>query len=67
MYSLVCIECGKEWGDDRYTCECGGLLEVRLKLDEIDVNFRLDGQNITVWKYRSLLPVRINPITLNEG
>ncbi len=67
MYSLTCIECGREWDDDHYTCECGGLLEVRLNLDEIDVDFKLDGQNITVWKYRSLLPVKIDPITLREG
>ncbi len=67
MYSLTCIECGREWGDDHYTCECGGLLEVRLNLDEIDVDFKLDGQNITVWKYRSLLPVKIDPVTLREG
>ncbi len=67
MYSLTCIECGREWDDDHYTCECGGLLEVRLNLDEIEVDFKLDGQNITVWKYRSLLPVKIDPITLREG
>lgn len=67
MYSLTCIECGREWDDDHYTCECGGLLEVRLNLDEIEVDFKLDGQNTTVWKYRSLLPVKIDPITLREG
>jgi threonine synthase len=67
MYRLKCIECGKEWGDDRYTCECGGLLEVEIDLDEVDVDFRLDGSNITVWKYRSLLPVKIDPVTLKEG
>ncbi len=67
MYSLTCIECGREWDDNHYTCECGGLLEVRLNLGEIDVDFRLDGQNVTVWKYRSLLPVKIDPITLREG
>ncbi len=67
MYQLKCIECGKEWGDDRYTCDCGGLLEVEINLDEVDVDFKLDGSNITVWKYRSLLPVRIKPVTLKEG
>lgn len=67
MYQLRCIECGREWSDEHYTCECGGLLEVRLNLDEIDVDFRLDGKNITVWKYRSLLPVKIDPVTLREG
>ncbi|KUK05677.1 MAG: Threonine synthase [Archaeoglobus fulgidus] len=67
MYRLKCIECGKEWGDDRYTCECGGLLEVEIDLDEVEIDFRLDGSNITVWKYRSLLPVKIDPVTLKEG
>jgi len=67
MYQLKCIECGKEWSDEYYTCECGGLLEVKLNLDEIDVDFKLDGKNITVWKYRPLLPVKIDPVTLKEG
>ncbi|WP_202320269.1 threonine synthase [Archaeoglobus neptunius] len=67
MYSLKCIECGKEWGDDHYTCECGGLLEVRMNLDEIEVDFKLDGNNITVWKYKSLLPVKMDPVSLGEG
>ncbi len=65
MYSVVCIECGKEHDDRSYTCECGGLLEVRLK--DVDVDFKLDGRDLRVWKYRSLLPVRIEPVTLKEG
>ncbi len=67
MYSLKCIECGREWGNDRYTCECGGLLEVEIDLNAVDIDFKLDGNNISVWKYRSLLPVRIDPVTLKEG
>jgi len=67
MYSLKCIECGREWGDDRYTCECGGLLEVEIDLNAIDIDFKLDGNNISVWKYRSLLPIKIDPVTLKEG
>ena len=67
MYSLKCIECGREWGDDRYTCECGGLLEVEIDLNAVDLNFRLDGKNISVWKYRPLLPVKTDPVTLKEG
>lgn len=67
MYSLKCIECGREWGDDRYTCECGGLLEVEIDLNAVDIDFKLDGNNISVWKYRSLLPVKIDPVTLKEG
>jgi threonine synthase len=65
-YSLVCIECGKEFErEDIYTCECGGLLEVRLK--DVEVDFRLDGRDLRVWKYGCLLPVRIEPVTLREG
>lgn len=67
MYRLRCIECGKEASESQYVCECGGLLEVEFKLDEVEVDFSLDGKNITVWKYRSLLPVKIDPVTLKEG
>ncbi len=65
-YSLVCIECGRVYErEDVYTCECGGLLEVRI--DETEIDFRLDGKDLRVWKYRSLLPVNIEPISLREG
>ncbi len=65
-YSLVCIECGREYErEDVYTCECGGLLEVRL--EDVDVNFKLDGKDLRVWKYGCLLPVRIKPVSLREG
>ncbi len=65
-YVLRCIECGREYEvEDIYTCDCGGLLEVFVK--DADVDFRLDGQLKGVWKYRSLLPVRIEPVTLKEG
>ena len=67
MYSLRCIECGREYDESRYTCECGGLLEVQFELEKIELNFKLDGTNLSVWKYRSLLPVRIKPVTLREG
>ena len=65
MYRLVCIECGKEHNEDRYTCECGGLLEVRF--EDVEIDFELDGKNLSVWKYRCLLPVKIDPVTLKEG
>ena len=67
MYSLVCIECGKENDESRYTCECGGLLEVRFNLNEVEVDFKLDGREMRVWKYRSLLPIKSEPVTLKEG
>lgn len=67
MYLLRCIECGENFENELiYTCpECGGLLEVVFDVSNAD--FRLDGSNITLWKYRSLLPVKIEPITLFEG
>ncbi len=67
MYSLKCIECGREASEESYTCSCGGLLEVVFDFDSVEVDFRLDGKNLSVWKYRSLLPVKRSPITLNEG
>ncbi|MEM3391662.1 MAG: threonine synthase [Archaeoglobaceae archaeon] len=67
MYSLKCIECGKENKETNYNCECGGLLEGRFDFDEVSVNFKLDGRDLRVWKYGSLLPVRSDPVTLKEG
>ncbi|MEM0203059.1 MAG: threonine synthase [Archaeoglobaceae archaeon] len=67
MYSLKCIECGKENRETNYNCECGGLLEVRFDFDKVSVDFKLDGRDLRVWKYRSLLPVRSEPVTLKEG
>jgi threonine synthase len=67
MYVLKCIECGKEHGDESYTCDCGGLLEVSIDLNEVDIDFKLNGSNLHVWKYRNLLPVKIKPISLREG
>ena len=66
-YHLGCIECKKTFHDDSlYTCpSCSGLLEVAVDVGNAD--FKLDGKEIKVWKYRSLLPIRIEPITLFEG
>ncbi len=41
------------------------MLEVVIDVSNAD--FKLDGSNIGVWKYKSLLPVRIKPVTLREG
>ncbi|MCQ4152845.1 MAG: threonine synthase [Archaeoglobi archaeon] len=67
MYSLKCIDCGKESGEESYNCECGGLLEVRFDLNQVEIDFKLDGKDLWVWKYRSLLPVKSEPVTLKEG
>ena len=67
MYYLRCIDCKEEFEqEDIYTCpKCGGLLEVVVDLSNAD--FKLDGSDIRVWKYGSLLPVKTKPVTLNEG
>ncbi|MDI9609845.1 MAG: threonine synthase [Archaeoglobales archaeon] len=67
MYSVKCIECGKENSEESYNCECGGLLEVKINLDQVEIDFKLNGKDLSVWKYRSLLPVKIEPISLKEG
>lgn len=67
MYSLRCIDCGKESGEENYNCECGGLLEVKIDLKRVNLDFKLNGKELGVWKYRSLLPVKIEPVTLKEG
>ncbi|MEM4615972.1 MAG: threonine synthase [Archaeoglobaceae archaeon] len=67
MYSVKCIECGKENSEESYNCECGGLLEIRINLDQTEIDFKLNGKDLSVWKYRSLLPVKIEPISLKEG
>ena len=67
-FLLKCIECGAEYEqEDIYTCKCGGLLEVNIDLSSVNLDFKLDGNNLRVWKYKSLLPVKIEPVTLNEG
>ena len=69
MYVQRCIECGREY-DPReiaYTCECGGLLEIVYELGRIDTSFVSSGEPLSVWKYSSLLPVEITPVSLKEG
>ncbi|KAF5419538.1 MAG: Threonine synthase [Candidatus Methanogaster sp.] len=67
-YQLQCIECHALYDPDViiYICpSCGGLLEVIYDLSEID--FRKTDECRSVWKYKALLPVDINPVTINEG
>jgi threonine synthase len=69
MYALKCIECGREYNPEEviYLCECGGLLEVRFNLDQLEFSIPLDGSNLSVWKYKDLLPIAIDPVTIGEG
>ncbi|RLI76548.1 threonine synthase [Archaeoglobales archaeon] len=67
-FMLRCIECNRKYErEDLYTCECGGLLEVKIDLESVDLDFKFDGSNLRVWKYKCLLPVKIDPISLKEG
>ena len=71
MYKLVCVHCGAEYPPDAlvYNCEkCGHLLAVKYDLDDITVSHEeLQKRPISVWRYKEFLPVRIEPVSLQEG
>ncbi|MDD1696075.1 MAG: threonine synthase [Methanoregula sp.] len=71
MYHLVCVNCGAKFPADEilYNCrKCGHLLAVKYPLEEITVTKAMwEKRQLSVWRYRELLPVRISPVTLHEG
>lgn len=72
MYKLSCIECGKVYSKESrvLTCNCGGLLEVKLYLKRLRVSRKsFEGRPPGVWRYRELLPVKNTSkiVTLQEG
>jgi threonine synthase len=71
MEWLVCVNCGAVYQADEilYNCtKCGHLLEVRYNLDEVTVSKKAwQKRPLSVWRYRELLPVHIEPVTLQEG
>jgi threonine synthase len=71
MYRLVCVNCGEEFapGEIIYHCRrCGHLLAVRYDLDNISVSRKeWLSRPLSVWRYREVLPVTIEPVTLFEG
>jgi len=71
MERLVCVNCGAAYKADEilYNCtKCGHLLEVRYNLDEVTVSKKAwQKRPLSVWRYRELLPVHIEPVTLQEG
>jgi threonine synthase len=71
MYHLGCVNCGATYPADEiiYNCKkCGHLLAVRYPIDEISVSKAVwDKRPISVWRYKELLPVKIKPVTLQEG
>ncbi len=69
MYHLECIECGKKYPESEiiYTCTCGGLLDVVYDYSEISFSEKALKGPLSVWKYRALLPVSREPVSLKEG
>lgn len=71
MYHLVCVHCGAEYPPDAivYNCgKCGHLLAVKYDLDKITISHEeLLKRPISVWRYKEFLPVKIEPVTLQEG
>jgi threonine synthase len=71
MFDLVCISCGESYPPDAilYTCSrCGHLLEVRYDLATINITRKeWAARPISVWRYREVLPVSREPVTLQEG
>lgn len=67
MSRLDCIECDRSYPSDeaRYTCECGGLLEVIYE----SIPSRSDFKGpLGVWRYSSVLPIETaDSVTLDEG
>jgi threonine synthase len=70
MYHLECIKCGARYGPEEviYTCKkCDGLLDVVYDYSQISLT-REDLQGpLSVWKYKALLPISREPVTLKEG
>ena len=67
---LECLKCAAKYDITNIinTCSCDGLLEI--KYDFSDVNFKIETMTHIapkVWKYRDLLPIKKDPITLFEG
>ncbi len=69
MYHLECIECRKKYPENEviYTCTCGGLLDVVYDYSEIGISKKDLKGPLSVWKYRALLPVEREPVSLKEG
>jgi len=69
MYHLECIECRKKYPETEviYTCTCGGLLDVVYDYSEIHLTKNDLKGPLSVWKYRALLPISREPVSLKEG
>ncbi|MEK6976853.1 MAG: threonine synthase, partial [Candidatus Hydrothermarchaeota archaeon] len=70
-FALRCIGCGKEYPPEEviFKCTCGGLLEVALDLEALEVRREGFQGRLGVWRYRPFMPIREGAriITLQEG
>jgi len=67
---LECLKCAAKYDITNIinTCSCDGLLEIKYDFSNLD--FKIENMTHVapkVWKYRDLLPIKGNPITLFEG
>jgi len=70
MYHLECIMCGAKYPADEviYTCKkCDGLLDVVYDYSKIRLAREDLKGPLSVWKYKALLPVSREPVSLREG
>jgi len=71
MYVQKCIQCGAEYKPQEivYTCpKCDGLLEIVYDWSELSISRKdFEGVPPSVWKYKALLPVERDPVSINEG
>ena len=71
MYRLVCVHCAAAYPADQiiYTCSrCGHLLAVEYDLEGLSIDRSAwHRRPLSVWRYRELLPVSGDPVTLQEG
>lgn len=64
---LECARCGRTYDSDEFhqRCDCGGTLLARYNLS--DLSFAsLKGRPTGTWRYRELLPVAGDPVSLGE-
>jgi len=70
-HQLACISCGALYPPDEiiYSCrKCGHPLEVRYPLDRLGIDREeWNRRPLSVWRYREILPVERDPVTLREG
>ncbi len=67
---LECISCSRTFDISAVmnTCSCDGLLEIKYDLSDVSYNLEERASIApSVWKYRELLPISGDPITLMEG